>query len=37
MAVNNADLDLWIENDWNVLFQGKHGVGKTATVIEAFK
>ena len=26
----------WIEKNYNVLFEGKHGVGKTARVIEAF-
>ena len=36
MSINNSDLDIWIENEWNVLFQGKHGVGKTATVMAAF-
>ena len=33
---NDRDLDMWVENDLNVLFEGKHGVGKTAVVIEAF-
>ncbi len=33
---DNRELDLWIENDFNVLFRGKHGVGKTAVIIEAF-
>lgn len=35
--MNDRDLDVWIENNFNVLFRGKHGVGKTATVIGAFE
>jgi MoxR-like ATPase len=31
-----ANLDEWIEADLNVLFDGLHGVGKTARVMEAF-
>lgn len=30
-------LDLYIENGWNVLLKGRHGVGKTAMVKEAFE
>jgi len=33
---NEKDMDFWIQNNLNVLFIGKHGVGKTARVIEAF-
>jgi len=29
-------LDFWIKNSFNVLMVGKHGVGKTARVLEAF-
>ena len=29
-------LDFWIQNNYNVLFIGKHGVGKTARIVEAF-
>jgi len=29
-------LDFWIKHHWNVLFKGKHGVGKTSLVTEAF-
>jgi len=29
-------LDFWIQNDLNVLFKGKHGVGKTSMIIDAF-
>jgi len=36
MLVNPMDLDLWIENEWNVLFTGKHGVGKSAIIIDTF-
>lgn len=28
--------DFWIKNNYNVLFSGHHGVGKTAKIIEAF-
>lgn len=34
--ITNKDLDFFITNGYNVLFEGKHGVGKTATIIEAF-
>jgi len=37
MLVNPLDLDLWIANDWNVLFTGKHGVGKTSIILDAFE
>jgi hypothetical protein len=30
-------LDSWINNKWNVLFHGKHGVGKTSMIFDAFK
>lgn len=33
---NNDTFDFWIENNLNVLFFGKHGVGKTSMIIEAF-
>lgn len=26
----------WLSNDWNVLLKGRHGVGKTSMIIEAF-
>ena len=29
-------LDFWIQNNYNVLFKGKHGVGKTTMIIDAF-
>ena len=29
-------LDFWIKNSYNVLFRGKHGVGKTTMIIDAF-
>lgn len=35
--IDDAKLDFWIENDFNVAFRGKHGTGKTSTIIEAFK
>jgi hypothetical protein len=34
--INDAKLDFWIKNNYNCLLVGKHGVGKTAQVIEAF-
>ena len=30
-------LDFWIQNNLNVLFRGKHGVGKTTIILDAFK
>ena len=37
MASNlNTKLDFWIKNNLNVCFIGRHGVGKTAMVKEAF-
>ena len=32
----DANIDFWIKNHYNVLFRGKHGVGKTATILDAF-
>lgn len=29
-------LDFWIKNNYNVLFAGRHGVGKTSLIVEAF-
>lgn len=29
-------MDLWIKNNYNVLFHGRHGVGKTSMVFDAF-
>lgn len=37
MLINPLDLDLWIENGWNALFVGKHGVGKTSIIKQAFE
>lgn len=37
LNVLNAKLDFWIKNNKNVLFVGKHGVGKTAMVKDAFE
>jgi hypothetical protein len=34
--VSSIKLDFWIKNNYNVLFVGRHGVGKTACVSEAF-
>jgi hypothetical protein len=35
--VSEANLDFWIKNNYNVLFRGKRGCGKTAMILEAFK
>jgi len=37
MAITNKKLDFWVENNFNVLMTGKHGVGKTARVLQAFE
>ena len=34
--INPAQLDFCIKNGYNVLFKGKHGVGKTAIILESF-
>ncbi len=31
-----ANADFWVQNNLNVLFRGRAGVGKTAVVIETF-
>lgn len=36
MAITDKDFNFWIENNLNVLFIGKHGVGKTTRIIDAF-
>lgn len=36
MSVVNTKLDWWINHNKNVLFVGRHGVGKTAMVKQAF-
>lgn len=36
MSISEEKLDFWIKHNYNVLFIGKAGVGKTAQVIEAF-
>jgi MoxR-like ATPase len=35
--MNQNKIDFWIKNNQNVLFSGKHGVGKTAIVKDAFE
>jgi hypothetical protein len=35
--ITKKELDFWIENKLNVLMKGKHGVGKTTMIIEAFE
>jgi hypothetical protein len=34
---NDSNIDFWIKENLNVLLRGKHGVGKTARILEAFK
>lgn len=34
--MTDSKLDFWIQNNYNVLFIGKHGVGKTARIVDAF-
>jgi hypothetical protein len=34
--MQDTKLDFWIKKNYNVLFEGKHGVGKTARIIAAF-
>lgn len=34
--ISDINLAFWIKNQYNVIFRGKHGVGKTATILEAF-
>ena len=36
MSVSSAKIDWWINNNQNILFVGRHGVGKTAMIKEAF-
>lgn len=35
--IKDHDIDFWIEKEYNVLFEGLPGVGKTARILEAFK
>jgi hypothetical protein len=37
MGLRDDKLDFWIQNGLNVMFIGKHGVGKTAMVKQAFE
>jgi hypothetical protein len=40
MATSLVTVDklvFWLNNEWNVLLRGKHGVGKTSMILEAFK
>lgn len=34
--ISESKLDFWIKHNYNVLFVGKHGVGKTHSIIDAF-
>lgn len=35
--IGKKEMEFWIENNLNVLFKGRHGVGKTSLIIEAFE
>jgi hypothetical protein len=35
--ISDKELDFWIKNGLNVLFIGEYGIGKTSTVLDAFK
>lgn len=35
--IPSAKLDQWIKNRYNVLFEGRHGVGKTSIILKAFE
>jgi hypothetical protein len=37
MSFTDKDIDFWIKNNYNVLFRGRAGVGKTAVILESFK
>lgn len=34
---NNDTVDFWIKNKMNVLFYGRHGVGKTSMILDGFE
>lgn len=34
--ISNIKLDFWIKNNYNVLMTGKHGVGKSSIIFDAF-
>ena len=36
-SVPSKKLDFWINHNYNVLLEGKHGVGKTSAVLSAFE
>lgn len=36
MMISDQNLTFWIKNGYNVLLKGKHGVGKTSIVLDAF-
>ena len=36
MSISPAKIDFWIANNLNVMLIGRHGVGKTAIVTDAF-
>lgn len=35
--ISQAKLNFWIDNNYNVLIEGKHGVGKTSMVLKTFE
>lgn len=34
--ISEADLNFWIKNQYNVIFRGRHGCGKTTLILNAF-
>lgn len=36
MAISNQKLNFWAENNYNVIFSGRHGVGKTSIIEQTF-
>ena len=35
--LSDKKLQFWIDKGYNVMFEGKHGVGKTSIIIDAFE
>lgn len=36
-VIRDEKLDFWLKNNLNVLFKGKHGVGKTSMIVSCFE
>ena len=37
MEITSDKILFWLNNRWNVMLKGRHGVGKTAVILEAFR